>query len=177
MKRMIQRTRRALIRASLGAALAAMLAHPAAPQAVGPSGLPLPRFVSLKSDRVNVRVGPGETYDIAWQFVRSKLPVEVTAEFENWRKIRDSDGEEGWVFQSLLSGERTVVMAPNDDTPAFPLRQQPSASARIAAYLSPGVLADVEECREGWCEISGPRFEGWIQQDLLWGVYPNEVVE
>lgn len=166
-----------MIRAGLGATLIAALVAPALAQDVGSSGLPLPRFVSLKSDRVNVRRGAGETYDIAWTFVRSRLPVEVTAEFENWRKIRDSDGQEGWVFQSLLSGERTAVVAPGDETPAFPLRQEPSSSAAIAAYLAPGVLADVEECANGWCEISGPRFDGWIRQDLLWGVYPDEVIE
>ena len=90
----------------------AAAAQPATPGvAVGPSGLPVPRFVSLKSGRVNVRVGPGEDYKIAWVFVKSGLPIEVVQEFDNWRQIRDSDGATGWVFQSLLSGKRTAVVA------------------------------------------------------------------
>ena len=78
----------------------------------GASGLPVPRFVSLKAGRVNVRIGPGEDYKIAWVFTRPGLPIEVIQEFANWRRIRDSDGTVGWVFQSLLAGKRTAVVAP-----------------------------------------------------------------
>ena len=74
------------------------------------SGLPVPRFVSLKSDHVNVRVGPTKDNDVSWIYTRSSLPVEITAEFENWRRIRDSEGSEGWVYHSLLSGRRTAVV-------------------------------------------------------------------
>ena len=75
------------------------------PSAAGPaSGLPLPRFVSLKADRVNVRIGPAKTHEVKWVYQRAGLPVEITAEFENWRRIRDADGTEGWVYHSLLSG-------------------------------------------------------------------------
>ena len=70
------------------------------------SGLPVPRFVSLKSDRVNVRSGPNKDQDVRWVYTRAGMPVEVTAEFENWRRIRDWEGAEGWVYHSLLSGKR-----------------------------------------------------------------------
>ncbi len=146
----------------------------AAQNQVGKSGLPLPRFVSLKSNKVNVRKGPGEDFGIAWIFVKSRLPVEVTQEYDNWRRIRDSDGQEGWVFQSLLSGERTAVVAPWEKGPPLPLRTEPAATAAISAYVGPGVLASVDRCHAGWCRISEARFRGWIQQDRLWGVYPNE---
>src|ERR1700704_6452203 len=76
------------------------------------SGLPVPRFVSLKSDKVNVRAGPTKDHDVAWVYNRAALPVEVTAEFENWRRIRDWEGAEGWVYHSLLSGKRTALVAP-----------------------------------------------------------------
>jgi SH3-like domain-containing protein len=79
---------------------------------MGKSGLPLPRFVSLKAGRVNVRVGPGEDYKVAWVFTKSQLPVEVIQEFDTWRRIRDSDGQMGWVFHSLLSAKRTAVVTP-----------------------------------------------------------------
>ncbi len=86
-------------------------AAPAEQAATGPaSGLPVPRFVSLKSDRVNVRAGPTKDHDVVWVYARSALPVEVTAEFENWRRIRDWEGAEGWVYHSLLSGRRTAII-------------------------------------------------------------------
>ena len=141
------------------------------------SGLPVPRFVSLKSSKVNVRVGPGEDYGVAWVFVKPGLPIEVIQEFDNWRRIRDSDGQVGWVFQSLLSGKRTAVIAPWASDGPRPVRDRAAAAAEVTAYLEPGVMATVDRCRGGWCRISGDRFVGWIQQEQLWGVYPNEEVD
>ncbi|MCB1498697.1 MAG: SH3 domain-containing protein [Bauldia sp.] len=138
------------------------------------SGLPVPRFVSLKSSKVNVRVGPGEDYGVSWVFVKPGLPIEVIQEFDNWRRIRDSDGQVGWVFQSLLSGKRTAVVAPWQGGEPRPIRASDIADARITAYLEPGVVGDIERCRGGWCEISGKGYSGWIARDQLWGVYPDE---
>ena len=76
------------------------------------SGLPVPRFVSLKADRVNVRSGPNKDQEVRWVYTRAGMPVEITAEFENWRRIRDWEGAEGWVYHSLLSGKRTAVVVP-----------------------------------------------------------------
>jgi SH3-like domain-containing protein len=139
------------------------------------TGLPLPRFVSLKSDEVNVRRGPGQEYEVAFTFVREGLPVEITQEFDNWRKIRDSEGAEGWVFHSLLAGKRTALVAPWDKGGPFPTYVSADAKAPIAAYLEPKVIADVEACTGTWCEIHVKGYEGWIEQERLWGVYPNEV--
>ncbi|HZP19118.1 MAG TPA: SH3 domain-containing protein [Bauldia sp.] len=138
------------------------------------SGLPVPRFVSLKAARVNVRVGPGEDYKVAWVFTRPGLPIEVIAEFDNWRRIRDSDGTVGWVFQSLLSGKRTVVVAPWQKGDPLPIRSYGEPDSTITAYLEPGVMGTLDRCRNAWCRISGNGFSGWIPQDRLWGVYPNE---
>lgn len=150
----------------------------AAQQRLGPeTDLPLPRFVSLNSDRVNVRVGPGSDYPVAWIYVRLGLPVEVTEEVDNWRKVRDFNGDEGWVFYSLLSGERTVTVAPNADGPTLALHAQANETSRIVAYLDPGVQASLEACANGWCRIRGTGFDGWIADENLWGVYPNEIVE
>ena len=142
----------------------------------GSTGLPLPRFVSVKSDSVNVRRGPGQEYDIAFTFVRAGLPVEITEEFDNWRKIRDSDGSEGWVFHSLLSGRRTAIVAPWEAAGQFPAHRSAEASATVIAYLEPRVIADVEQCTGTWCLLSGPAFEGRIEQERLWGVYPDEEI-
>jgi len=141
------------------------------------SGLPVPRFVSLKSARVNVRVGPGEDYRVAWVFVKPGLPIEVIQEFDNWRRIRDSDGQVGWVFQSLLSGKRTAVVAPWQGGEPRPIRASATTEARITAYLEPGVVGEVERCADGWCQISGQGYAGWIARDQLWGVYPDEDIK
>jgi SH3-like domain-containing protein len=141
------------------------------------TGLPLPRFVSLKADEVNVRRGPGEDYDILFKFVRAGLPVEITQEFDNWRKIRDSEGEEGWVFHSLLSGERTALVAPWEAAGKFPAHSGADPDSGVVAYLTPRVVTDVEECDGEWCKVSVEGVEGWIEQTRLWGVYPHERVE
>ena len=141
------------------------------------SGLPVPRYVSLKADKVNVRGGPSRDHDVAWVFTRAGIPVEITAESENWRRIRDAEGAEGWVFHSLLSGRRTVLISPTGKAVAFPLYERPSEDTRILAKLEPRVLGTVRTCDKRWCRIFGEGFDGFIQQHLLWGVYPNETIE
>jgi SH3-like domain-containing protein len=141
------------------------------------SGLPVPRYVSLKSDHVNVRAGPTKDNDVAWVYTRSGLPVEITAEFENWRRVRDSEGSEGWVYHSLLSGRRTAVitMKSKDDLAALYERADPASA--VAARLQAGVVAQVKRCAAGWCHITGNGFDGWIEQQRLWGVYADEKVD
>jgi SH3-like domain-containing protein len=141
------------------------------------SGLPVPRFVSLKADKVNMHIGPAKTYETKWLYQRAGLPVEITAEFENGRRIRDSDGTEGWVYHSLLSGRRTGVVAAKSKDDLIPAYQSADAKSDIAAQLQPGVLASVKRCSGTWCRINGQGFDGWVAQDRLWGVYPNEKVE
>jgi SH3-like domain-containing protein len=150
------------------------------------TGLPLPRYASLKSDRVNVRKGPGFDYPIAWVYQRVGLPVEILKEFENWRQVRDSDGTEGWVLQNLLSGRRTALITPWDSKPpedgkAKPetaaLRDTNSSGASVLALLEPGVLATVLDCDRSWCHVSVADQRGYIEQTKLWGVYPDETVK
>src|SRR2546423_5446653 len=126
------------------------------------SGLPVPRYVSLKSDHVNVRAGPTKDNDVAWVYTRSGLPVEITAEFENWRRVRDSEGSEGWVYHSLLSGRRTAVitMKSKDELAALYERADPTRS--VSARLQAGVVAQVKRCAAGWCHVFGNRFHGRI---------------
>jgi len=151
----------------------------ASAQAVGPtSNLPIPRFVSLKADKVNMRAGPARDHDVTWVFTRLGLPVEITAESENWRKIRDSEGTEGWVYQSLLSSRRTALVAPwSKKDESFPLYRSNDRSTDIIAQLQPGVLGTIKTCDGKWCRIFGEGFDGYIEQERLWGVYPNETVE
>jgi SH3-like domain-containing protein len=141
------------------------------------SGLPVPRFVSLKPDRVNVRGGPTRDHDVAFVFTRTGLPVEITAESDNWRRIRDWEGSEGWVYHSLLSGRRTALVTAKPTEDLVPLYERPDGQSALAARLQRGVLALVKQCTGTWCRISGTGFDGWIAQDRLWGVYPGEKVE
>jgi SH3-like domain-containing protein len=139
--------------------------------------LPVPRFVSLKADRVTVRGGPDKDHDVAWIYTRLGWPVEITAEFENWRRIRDSDGSEGWVYHSLLSGKRTASVQLKSKTDLAPLYAQPDAKSSVTAQLQVGVLGTVKRCTGTWCQIAGEGFEGWIVQTDLWGVYPDEKID
>jgi len=142
-----------------------------------PSGLQIPRFVSLKPDRVNVRGGPSKDHDVTWVYTRSGLPVEITAEFENWRRIRDWEGSEGWVYHSLLSGRRTAVVTTKPKDDLVPLCEKPDGQSTVTARLQSGVLGSVKRCTGNWCQITGEKFDGWIQQERLWGVYPNEKID
>jgi SH3-like domain-containing protein len=168
--------------ASTRAAVAAffMLALAAVAQAGSDpptSGLPVPRFVSLKSERVNVRGGPDKDHDVAFIYTRVGWPVEITAEFENWRRIRDSDGSEGWVYHSMLSGKRTAAVQLKSKTDLAALHAKPEGDSPVTAQLQSGVLGSVKRCTGSWCRFSGDGFDGWIEQSRLWGVYPNEKIE
>ena len=164
-----------LILAAGLACLPVLSAHAAGDITTGPSGLPLPRFVSLKADKINVHVGPAKTYDVTWIYTRSGLPVEITAEYENWRRIRDGEGSEGWVYHSLLSGRRTGMVTTKEEL--VPLRGAGEPDSGIVAKLQAGVVATVKKFTGNWCRVSGEGFDGWIEQQRLWGVYPNEKID
>ena len=148
--------------------------------AVGGSntGLSVPRFVSLKSDKVNVRRGPSTDQSIVWVFSRAGLPVEIIAESENWRRVRDSEGADGWVFHSLLSGRRTVLISPwSKGQESVKLHDSRSTGSRAVAELQSGVLGNVVSCDGEWCELTVGDYSGYVEQDKLWGVYRGEEVE
>jgi SH3-like domain-containing protein len=141
------------------------------------SGLAVPRFVSLKSDRVNVRAGPNKDQDVRWVYTRAGMPVEVTAEFENWRRIRDWEGAEGWVYHSLLSGRRSAVVVPSLKDDLVPLHANADGESAVVARLQSGVLGQLKSCNGTWCEFNGKNISGWIRQERLWGAYPNDKVD
>src|SRR3954451_23623388 len=143
----------------LGASLSTGFA--AKDSAVISSGLPVPRYVSLKSDHVNVRAGPTKDNDVAWVYTRSGLPVEITAEFENWRRVRDSEGAEGWVYHSLLSGRRTAVITMKTKDEFAPLYERADPTSAVSARLQTGVVAQVKKCAAGWCHVTGNAFASW----------------
>jgi SH3-like domain-containing protein len=166
--------------------LGAMQAGAASPQASetepyvmrGKSGLPLPRFVSLKSAKVNSRIGPGVTYAVDWRYMKAGLPMEIIQEFDNWRRVRDSDGSEGWINQALLSGKRTAIVAPwqKGKRAQINLLEEPDTKAATVAILDPGVIGEIAACNGEWCEMTFEGHSGWIAQSLLWGAYPGEQI-
>ena len=141
---------------------------------IGPeTGLPLPRFVSLKSNEINMRRGPGLQYPIDWVYRRKHLPIEVIAEFENWRKLKDWEGEVGWVYHSLISGRRTVRVM--EETTA--LRDKADANSEAIAWLEPGVLGLIESCTRSWCLVNVEGHRGYLSTQKIYGRYPDEVID
>ncbi|MBI4724999.1 MAG: hypothetical protein HY765_08495 [Rhodomicrobium sp.] len=123
------------------------------------------------------RVGPGGDYKIAWVFRRAGLPVEVLAEFENWRQVRDSGGGTGWVAATLLSARRTGIVAPwVKERTVFQLTSSRGGSSAVA-QIEPGVIVDIVSCDGEACEVFAGRQKGWFPQKTLWGVYPGEKVK
>lgn len=139
----------------------------------GRTGLPLPRFVSLRASEVNLRAGPGFRYPIEWVYRRSSQPVEVIDEFDTWRRIRDWEGTSGWVHQSMLQGRRTVRVTQEGQL----LRREPSASAPPVARLEPGAIGGLGDCRDDWCRLDFAGFVGWLPREAFYGVYAEETLE
>jgi SH3-like domain-containing protein len=141
--------------------------------ALAETGLPLPRFVSLHAPKVNVRTGPGVRYPVDWVLLRKGMPVEIVAEFENWRKIRDWQGTEGWVHQSMLSGTRTaVVMA---ETRALRRSQDPASP--VIARVEPSTIGRILSCEGVWCRLDVAGFKGWLRRDEIWGAGAEEKID
>ncbi|MEO1744972.1 MAG: SH3 domain-containing protein [Pseudomonadota bacterium] len=172
-----------LAAAVIATGAAAAIAQTTGSIKTGPSGLPLPRFVSLKAAKVNMRVGPGKSYAVAWRFERSGLPLEIIQEYDNWRRVRDASGDTGWIHSSLLSGRRSGIATPWNTTqataPAVSMYDRPQRGAREIAELKPGVIGRLETCDGVWCEMevgaaNNRTVKGYVAQADLWGAYPDE---
>ncbi len=142
--------------------------------AIARTDLPLPRFVTVKASEANIRTGPGLRYQIKWVMVRNQMPVEVIAEFEQWRKIRDIDGDEGWVHRAMLSNNRTIMVTGSDIQTM--LRYSAIDSSPVAR-IEPGVNARLNTCKKHVCHIEVAGHEGWLPRTNIWGIYPTEMVE
>lgn len=138
-------------------------------------GLPIPRFVSLRTNPINLRTGPGVRYPVDWVYVKRHLPVEVIGEFDTWRRIRDQDGAEGWVHQSMLSGKRTAVVKGR----ARQLKRAGEDTADLVATLEAGVVVNVVRCPNdtAYCRFEVDGLQGWLKREDFWGVYPGEAVQ
>jgi len=156
----------------LALALASGIRWEAAAVAAGGAEVPLPRFASLHSDKVNLRAGPGDRYPIEWVYMRKDWPVEVVAQFDHWRRVRDWEGTEGWVHEKMVVGRREVIVTGG----VRGLRTSPDVGAALVARAEPGVVGHLDECRSDWCRIEAGDVTGWVERSNIWGVYPNETV-
>ncbi|MDE3121328.1 MAG: hypothetical protein KGK00_06085, partial [Paracoccaceae bacterium] len=143
----------------------------AAPE-VGPvTGLPIPRFVSLKGNKGNARRGPSLTQRIDWVFTRAGMPLKVTGEYDHWRRVEDKDGLGGWLHYTLIAGARTVVIL----SPMAKLHALPEEGAPVTAEAQQNAIAHLFAAKPNWCRIGAQGDSGWIARKDIWGVLPNEV--
>lgn len=166
--------RRRWVRAAASSALALAfgIRMMAIAAAAGGAEAPLPHFASLHADKVNLRSGPGDRYPIEWVYIRKDWPVEVLAQFDHWRRVRDWEGTEGWVHEKMVTSRREVIVTGG----VRGLRQGPDLSAALVARAEPGVMARLDECRGEWCRIEAGDVTGWVQRSDIWGIYPNETL-
>jgi SH3-like domain-containing protein len=137
------------------------------------SGLPLPRFASLRSNEINLRTGPGTRYPIDWVFKHQGMPVEVTAEYDIWRRVRDSEGTEGWVHKMALSGKRAALVtgATHD------LHKRDDVESAVVAHLEAGAVGQLLSCSKAWCKLKFEGIKGYLPKTDFWGAYPNETFD
>lgn len=131
-----------------------------------PTGLEVPRWVSLKSSEVRARSGPGLDYEILWEYHAAGLPVQVIAETREWRKICDPDGAVAWIHRTVASGRRNVF---NTTAQEIPIRTGRSDTAALRARLSPRSIVSLDECRDGWCRVRAHKLRGWLPQRAVFG--------
>jgi SH3-like domain-containing protein len=138
------------------------------------TGLPLPRWVALRSADVNMRTGPGTRYPVEWQYHRRDLPVKLEREFGVWRLLEDQDGVKGWVHEANLTSRRGFVLVGPQQT----LRRDPSDSAGAVALLKPGVVGRIVACKAhaAWCQVRAGGYGGWLKRTAIWGIFPGEAV-
>ncbi|MBA5724439.1 SH3 domain-containing protein [Candidatus Liberibacter sp.] len=144
----------------------------------GSSRLPEPHFVTIKYNRTNVRIGPSKIHAISYVYLKEGFPVEVIQEYENWRHIRDFDGTNGWVNKRLLSSKRSAIVSPweneSNEQTYVNLYQKPDKRSTVVAKIEPNVLLTIHKCSGEWCFGKNSGISGWIMQNKIWGVYPNE---
>lgn len=168
------RAMRRIMGAILAAALSAAPLSRATAETLGPeTNLPLPRFVSLKSAKANVRRGPGTSHRVDWVFLRRGMPLEIVAEHGHWRKVRDVDDSGGWVHHAMLRGDRSAVVT----APRAALRARPEREAPLVALAEAGVIVSLEACLAEWCESAVDGVEGWVQKTEIWGAAPEDLFD
>ena len=135
------------------------------------TNLPIPRYVSLKTNEANARRGPSLSHKIDWIYKRQNMPLEIYAEYENWRRVRDFEGLGGWVHYTLLSGKRYVLIK----NELLEMRLLPSVESQVIAKVPQFNIANLDKCNKDWCRIIDNGYKGWVLKSEIWGVYNNEI--
>ncbi len=135
------------------------------------TNLEIPRFITLKTNKVNMRSGPGYEYPIKWQYQRKGLPLKVIGEFDVWRKVADHEGTTGWMHVSTISIKRMALII--DTTAAFHLKD--NNTSRVIAVAEKGVITELEYCRGDWCSVNADGLTGWVLRQAVWGLLEDEV--
>jgi len=148
------------------AGAAAIAATTAPGERQTPSGMPVPRYVSLKFDKVNARAGPGDDHKLLWVYRARGLPLQVIAETLEWRRVCDPEGATAWVHKRVTDGRRTTM---NTGAQPVALLNHPRVDARAGAYLNPKSLATLDRCSKGWCRVKADHAAGWVREGVLWG--------
>jgi len=134
---------------------------------------PPSRFVTVKAEKANVRTGPGKRYPVRWVFTQPGVPVEIIAEYDNWRQIRDWDGQEGWIHAAMLSRKRSIIVTGEKRT----LYRRPDETSPPVVVLEPGIVAEIEDCDVQWCRVEVQSRRGWLRRGEFWGIDPDEIIE
>ena len=138
------------------------------------TGLEIPRYVSLKSDDANIRVGPSKNYPIEIKYVKRNYPLEVLEEYEEWRKVEDFDNNIGWIHKSLISGIRTGIVLSNDNKTIKLLN---TLKGNVIGEIGSGNIVFLEKCKIDWCLVSSGNFKGWMDKKYIWGVKEKEIIK
>jgi SH3-like domain-containing protein len=157
----------------LALATAVPATFPLAVSAQTAVGDKLPRFASLRSDEVNLRVGPGENYPIEWIYKRKDMPIEIIEEYQNWRKVQDWEGTKGWVLDRMVYGKRAVIV----EGGVHALYRLPDRASQIVARAEHGVIARLLEFQGPWCRVEAGGFKGWIERSEVWGIFQDETLQ
>ena len=137
------------------------------------TGLEIPRYVSLKSDDANIRVGPSMNYPIEIKYIIKNYPLKVLDEYEEWRKVEDFTQNIGWIHKSLITGTRTGIVLSNENKNIELLN---TLDGNIIGEIGKGNIVYLEKCKIDWCLISAENFKGWIHKKNIWGVKRNEII-
>ena len=149
-----------------GALVSGALAGDKSGERQTPSGMAVPRYVSLKFDNVNARAGPGDDHKLLFVYKVRGLPLQVIAETSEWRRVCDPEGTLAWVHKRVTDGRRTAM---NTTARPVALLKRPKDGFRETAYLNPHSLAALDHCDKGWCRVKADHASGWVREGVLWG--------
>ena len=135
------------------------------------TGLEIPRFISLKSDNTNIRIGPSKNYPIVIKFIQKNYPLKVIDEYDEWRKVKDFKNNTGWVHKSLISGKRSGLILSNNNQAIKALN---TINGKVIGLIGEGNIVSINKCDIDWCFVSFMSYKGWVNKKNIWGVKQNE---